>query len=1179
MRINGKLVKLPWKALELGKPDRVYLNIQRSNANNPYTNLKVGVMGGADLMPSMGGDTPKRTYSLMGAAEGEEAIVATFQDSSKTKYAGGIWTATYQSKPFKLYLVPLPGIDISDADRQSLQQDMNTKIFSQAVVTWTVATLPGITGVDLGDNGLDWADKDMLSSYNTEMNGVITSFKDWKKDVEGDAYYLFVVPKFSEGGVEGFMPRNRRFGFITKEQVAMRTVAHELGHGAFNLKHTFPEVPQGTTKNLMDYSDGLALYKPQWDLIHNPEFTTGLWDGMEDGASKGCFRTYNPNSFNAKTYNLNNPEKGKYYTFLTPAGVPISLPYDANNLKFGEDFLSDKMMSAGDCSGSVLSINDIPKSALTSFKLSNIEYKGKINSEDVLGEKGMLKSELIFKGYYKGSETYLDPFSRGKNQFKIYVINKNSELEGIDCEVKTPVGSGEYLGDGKLDPGLNVPCIMSVTTQSTGDFSKETDEFAKKLKTLIVSGGNYISSDDKTIESKNIKDLNDRLSVYSAELSKEGRKIYIVNAQIPYYLDSKGQQDLANQVVNKCGDLFDAKKMTFVCLPYFYSPQSQVSYKPYYFPSCVGYYSETLKSKAQGGFEIATDIYKQIPKPYYLYPYFITYKGEVMELPVKKSKDNVTGYDCIYDFQLGVDSRMEKYISILGDFEKYRKSLINVNPLNGQVTIKSFNQYSANEMERLSSELFNFEVKNPAGETKTISHGLLESSLLKKVNSKQFSENARQFTCWYRDDNFRNLESNGYRRTSSPDDKYFIMEINKVVYDRTLSNFDAISIILMPVGFDFIGDGMGALYAGYYKDYTTAGMYATAFAVPIANGAIITGLANGTKRIIRVGEEFRIIDNVISEGATWFKFLDDIGDGWTDAMKATFKETVEKNQELKTLVLANEASRVDIANAWRTLHVSGSGAKASANAISKLARLQKSNTFGWSSSEFEKVFARLNKELVEDKAITFVDDVVEEATSETIELIVGKKLTDTELIDVLDKLNDAKIKGTNNLLKELCCESTWKAVGAEMVLRTVEKGNYWGRVTGFEVVHKGVNGTRYIDIMVDNVIRIEVKSWKRMYSATFIKQFIEKDLANVTSLNNLKWVFDGKYGNLSSLKADIINVLEKNGKSKLNNPSIIKLFDDYAGKINYTNSINNADDLIVFMKEDDNWFNLIFSLK
>lgn len=90
-------------------------------------------------------------------------------------------------------------------------------------------------------------------------------------------------------------------------------VAHEIGHGAFNLRHTFsqglgigeanslgngiptgrgPEVPQGSTDNLMDYPPAggqaadtqTSLLKPQWDLIHNPETTTGLFDDMEDGA-------------------------------------------------------------------------------------------------------------------------------------------------------------------------------------------------------------------------------------------------------------------------------------------------------------------------------------------------------------------------------------------------------------------------------------------------------------------------------------------------------------------------------------------------------------------------------------------------------------------------------------------------------------------------------------------------------------------------------------------------------------------------------------------------------------------------------------------------------------------------------------------------------------------------------
>ncbi|SDD17359.1 hypothetical protein [Williamwhitmania taraxaci] len=62
----------------------------------------------------------------------------------------------------------------------------------------------------------------------------------------------------------------------------------------------------------------------------------------------------------------------------------------------------------------------------------------------------------------------------------------------------------------------------------------------------------------------------------------------------------------------------------------------------------------------------------------------------------------------------------------------------------------------------------------------------------------------------------------------------------------------------------------------------------------------------------------------------------------------------------------------------------------------------------------------------------------------------------------------------------------------------------WGRITGFEVTHNGVNGTRYIDIELDNLIRVEVKSWSKMYPATFIKQFVEKDLANVSNLKNMR---------------------------------------------------------------------------
>ena len=65
-------------------------------------------------------------------------------------------------------------------------------------------------------------------------------------------------------------PIKSGYGFLTPQSDA-RTAAHELGHGAFNLRHTFSNdnvvnLPEGTTQNLMDYSVGTELWKYQWDL-------------------------------------------------------------------------------------------------------------------------------------------------------------------------------------------------------------------------------------------------------------------------------------------------------------------------------------------------------------------------------------------------------------------------------------------------------------------------------------------------------------------------------------------------------------------------------------------------------------------------------------------------------------------------------------------------------------------------------------------------------------------------------------------------------------------------------------------------------------------------------------------------------------------------------------------------
>ncbi|MCQ2211653.1 MAG: M23 family metallopeptidase, partial [Paludibacteraceae bacterium] len=90
----------------------------------------------------------------------------------------------------------------------------------------------------------------------------------------------------------GDMPRNSKVGYLFAENAGdqasfNRTVAHELGHGAFAYEHPFDnaayKTEQGTTHNLMDYvkDDDLAYF--QWQSTLGLNLTWGFLEGDEDG--------------------------------------------------------------------------------------------------------------------------------------------------------------------------------------------------------------------------------------------------------------------------------------------------------------------------------------------------------------------------------------------------------------------------------------------------------------------------------------------------------------------------------------------------------------------------------------------------------------------------------------------------------------------------------------------------------------------------------------------------------------------------------------------------------------------------------------------------------------------------------------------------------------------------------
>jgi hypothetical protein len=284
-----------------------------------------------------------------------------------------------------------------------------------------------------------------------------------------------------------------------------------------------------------------------------------------------------------------------------------------------------------------------------------------------------------------------------------------------------------------------------------------------------------------------------------------------------------------------------------------------------------------------------------------------------------------------------------------------------------------------------------------------------------------------------------------------------------------------------------------------------------------------------------------------------------------DAKLKTFVDDFDKMADaMKTTSTTTTANRV---KSWEVLLNNKSSFRTSKIAIDNLTNLLTSNKFGWTIDNFNQLFTKMLNDVRPGTSITYVDDV-----GETITDVVGKTLNEEEMLQSLSQLNSLNILNTNGVVKELCCESSWKFVGAEMVLRTVRKDNLWNSIEAFE---KYVN-QRYIDILLTTGKRIELKSWKKIYSASFIKQFIDKDLTSVIRLEDLEWAFDGKYP--TNLKNDILAVLKSNnGKAALNNLGFNQakqLFpnDELMDNLNYA-------DRIIKNFEKDEVFNLIFKLK
>ncbi len=322
--------QMVWKAMDANSNDFIKLKLKKKQSSFDISKLVFKNAAGTETYSTTFHSSDSTiSLSMGGKSPGSMAEVVAYYTPPATPpqtFAIGAFNVQfYQAKTLKVVLVSLNGATLPSEDAVS---DTLNKIYGNVFINWIVSTATCNLPPEISKN-IHIESSGLLSNYMPDMQPIVSHFKDNCPDYNGSAentYYL-LFGCTNDGSQQGYMPRARNTGFIF--DVSPHTIAHELGHGAFNLKHIFSsdELGEGNrflTNNIMDYAVGnasvaeisqqSALYKHQWDLIHDPSFVGWFEGDDEEGAlSSTC-------AFDAG---------GKYFiapngkVFIMPAGAKI----------------------------------------------------------------------------------------------------------------------------------------------------------------------------------------------------------------------------------------------------------------------------------------------------------------------------------------------------------------------------------------------------------------------------------------------------------------------------------------------------------------------------------------------------------------------------------------------------------------------------------------------------------------------------------------------------------------------------------------------------------------------------------------------------------------------------------------------------------------------------------------
>ena len=468
-KYNGNELVLPWKSLESSSVDQVLVEISDNDDSYSPEDVKFKTATGTNLTATkFEGNDNIRLLNLNGKTnEVKEEIIAYVdykidENTNKQVELAGLNTISYDKLNINIVLVPVNG------NAPFSVEDFTSKlnaIYKQAVIDWKVTldqpyTIAKEEWDKDNDGKLNDGESTFLSNYSDEQKAFKNKYKQ-DRGRDKNTYYVFLLNNIaSKSGLAGYMPLKEQYAFIhsvTSENAA-QLIAHELGHGAFRLWHTFSPnssffMAEKSSDNLMDYNKGERLHKYQWHKVHNPDGGFYMFQDEDEGAAYGEGPGGSCLSEQAIIEQLNE----KYQQFYLPNGKVL----DTEGKFLVSGFFSYSDEEPEESRGTVFSIRTggYDYTHLYTSSKETFGFGLKINES----QRSAIKIEKL-KVLEESSNAVKVLIDKTNHEIKIF---KNGE------QVGEPIKFTEDCACSKFDPSTDLYFAFDQNTSKYVDFALE----------------------------------------------------------------------------------------------------------------------------------------------------------------------------------------------------------------------------------------------------------------------------------------------------------------------------------------------------------------------------------------------------------------------------------------------------------------------------------------------------------------------------------------------------------------------------------------------------------------------------------------------------------------------------------------------------------------------------------